>query len=54
MTYRHYLQDAVFAVVMGLGSQQAESLPEALQIRYGIYISVVKLRAQRADLSGHL
>ncbi|MBZ9578879.1 type I-E CRISPR-associated protein Cas5/CasD [Klebsiella quasivariicola] len=31
MTYRHYLQDAVFAVVMGLGSQQAESLPEALQ-----------------------
>ncbi|WP_319951498.1 type I-E CRISPR-associated protein Cas5/CasD, partial [Klebsiella pneumoniae] len=31
MTHRHYLQDAVFAVVMGLGSQQAESLPEALQ-----------------------
>ena len=31
MTYRYYLQDAVFAVVMALGSKQAELLPEALQ-----------------------
>lgn len=31
MTYRYYLRDAVFAVVMALGSKQAELLPEALQ-----------------------
>ncbi len=31
MTYRYYLQDAVFAVVLGLPQDQAESLADALQ-----------------------
>lgn len=31
MTYRYYLQDAVFAVVLGLPQEQAESLTDALQ-----------------------
>ncbi len=31
MTYRYYLQDSVFAVVLAVPSEQAESLAEALQ-----------------------
>lgn len=31
MTYRYYLQDSVFAVVLAVPSEQAESLVEALQ-----------------------